>query len=338
MSANWRGVARTNLVKTRWVIAVFFMIYMALGALIDWIYFSHQYPPSGDWELSGSIAFMMVLAFSSYLSGRFFAKSMMLHGLEYQEVNAYSTEKTDQVLYGIVEEMKIAASLNYMPKVYVAHCGYMNAFATGWNEKNAAIVISQPLIKALTRDELQAVVAHEITHIRNQDVRLSSSIFVMSGLLLFLIDVIFRSMLYGGGSRRKEKGGAALVLVVVCALRILLPVITMALGMFLSRSRELMADSGAVELTRQNEPLACALIKIHQQHQANQELRDEYAHMPNESLRSGSYLYDPRISGFKNWLNVSQWLSSHPSLDQRLKKLGCAHKLSGHLEKDKINS
>jgi heat shock protein HtpX len=104
----------------------------------------------------------------------------------------------------------------------------------------------------------------------------------------------------------------------------------MALGMFLSRSREFMADSGAVELTRQNEPLARALIKIHQQHQTDQSLNDEYANMPNESLRSGSYLYDPRMSGFKNWLNVGQWFSSHPSLDQRLKQLGYQPQKTSH--------
>jgi heat shock protein HtpX len=330
MTGNWRGVARKNLVKSRWVIASFFMIYAALGALIDWIYFYSQHQIPTQFELSGTIIFMVVLAGLSYLSGRFFAKTMMLHGLEYQEVNADSEVEEDQALYGIVEEMKIAASLNYMPKIYVANCGYMNAFATGWNEKNAAIVITRPLMNILTRDELQAVVAHEITHIRNQDVRLSSSVFVMSGLLLFLIDVIFRSLIYGGASRRREKGGVLPILLLVFALRIILPIVTMALGMFLSRSREFMADSGAVELTRQNEPLARALIKIHQQHQTDQSLNDEYANMPNESLRSGSYLYDPRMSGFKNWLNVGQWFSSHPSLDQRLKQLGYQPQKTSH--------
>lgn len=322
MRGDWRGIAKKNKARTRWVILAFFLIYAVLGTVIDWIYLYSEGQFSTEFEISVTVIFMLTLAFSSYLAGRFFAKSMMLQGLDYHEIKAQSDQQEDKVLYGIVEEMKIAASLNYMPKVYIANCSFMNAFATGWNEKNAAIVITRPLMDALNRDELQAVVAHEITHIRNQDVRLSSSIFVMSGLLLFLIDVIFRSVIYGGESKQKEKGGALPVLLVVLALRILIPFITMALGMFLSRSREFMADSGAVELTRQNEPLARALIKIHQQHQSQASLGDEYANMPNESLRSSSYLYDPRMAGFQNWLNISQWFSSHPSLEQRLKELG----------------
>ena len=281
--AGWRQQVQRNNRRSYMVVTAFITLYVLLGILIDWLFFYHG-SISGQAYLKNflsqptaafSMVVMFVLAVSSFCAGRFFARPMMIKGLEYHEVTAQADTPQDKMLFNIVQEMKIAASLRYTPRVYVADVPFPNAFATGWSEKNAAIVITKPLLDMLSRDELQAVVAHELIHIRNQDIKLISSIFVMSSLILFVVDVMFRSVIYGGSRRGREKGGAPIVLLVVILLRVLMPIITMALTMFLSRSREFLADSGAVQITRQNEPLGRALTKIHDSHIAKKDLQEE---------------------------------------------------------------
>ena len=207
--------------------------------------------------------------------------------------------------------------------VSIVDSNMMNAFATGWNDKNAAIAITRPLLNVLTREELQAVIAHEISHIRHQDIRLISSVMVMSSLLLFIIDVT-RSFIYqraphyGGRSRQNNAGGALLILIVLMVLRLVLPIITMALTVFLSSFREIMVDAYWCAMTCQKYFISRAESKytIHVEHP--QESQDAYRNCPNESLRSSSYLYDQRTAGIKNLLNINQWFSSHPSLKDRL--------------------
>ena len=99
----------------------------------------------------------------------FFGDKASLAGTRAEEVILDSKDPMHKKLYNVVEEMKIAASMRYMPKIYLLNVDYMNAFATGWREENAQIAITKPLFDALSRDELQAVIAHELTHIRNQE-------------------------------------------------------------------------------------------------------------------------------------------------------------------------
>ena len=341
--ADWRFHVKKNKRKSMYVILSFILIYALVGLVLDWIYLKPHWMSTerylllvlSDPKFSFFVIAMMAVALVSLLVGRFFTRAMMMNGLEYHEVSAQSESKEEIALYNIVEEMKIAARLRAMPRIYIVDSNMMNAFATGWNDKNAAIAITRPLLNVLTREELQAVIAHEISHIRHQDIRLISSVMVMSSLLLFIIDVVFRSFIYqraphyGGRSRQNNAGGALLILIVLMVLRLVLPIITMALTMFLSRSREFMADAGCVQMTRQNEPLARALIKIHNAHVEHpQESQDAYRNCPNESLRSSSYLYDQRTAGIKNLLNINQWFSSHPSLKDRLIALNALHLLS----------
>lgn len=315
-SMNWREVVKMNRRRTIYVLISFLAIYSGLGLLFDLYLLENE-----SFEPAFMIGFFAVSTLVIIL-GIFFGSRASLAGTGATQVTAMDRDPAHKKLYNIVEEMKIAASLRYMPKVYILNVNYMNAFASGWSEKNACVAISRPLLEALTRDELQAVMAHELTHIRNQDTRLLLAVSVMANFSVFLIDILFRSMLHSRGGS-KGKGKNAGVVLGILAARILLPVLTAVLIFYLSRKREFMADAGGVELTRDNQSMANALIKIHEAHTTHKEKYSAaYADTDHESMRSLSYLYDPRTCGIRNRLNLSELFSTHPSLDKRLEALG----------------
>jgi heat shock protein HtpX len=156
-----------------------------------------------------------------------------------------------------------------MPKVYLIDDTAMNAFATGRDPKHAAVAITTGLRSKLTRDELQGVIAHELSHVRHYDILYAMLMAVMVGTLVMLCDVFLRSLMYGGGSRRRSSrddrgGGGAQVILAVLALvlAILAPILARIIQMALSRQREYLADAGSVELTRNPDGLASALAKL----------------------------------------------------------------------------
>ncbi len=176
----------------------------------------------------------------------------------------------DPELFNVVEEMAIAAGLP-MPKVYLIDDPAPNAFATGRDPEHAVIAITSGLRQKLQRDELQGVIAHEISHIRNYDIRLMLLMAVLVGMIVMLAD-LFRQMLWsssGGRSRSssdsKGSGGGwvALVLIVIAIiLSIVAPILAQIIQLAVSRQREYLADATAVELTRYPQGLANALRKI----------------------------------------------------------------------------
>ena len=173
-------------------------------------------------------------------------------------------------LFNIVEEMSIAAGLP-MPKVYIINDHAPNAFATGRNPKSASIAVTAGLLAKMNRDELQGVVAHEMSHILHRDILYVTLAGIMLGAVAMLSHIFMRSMFYSsmGGSRRRYSGGgkgsgggAALMLLLAIVAAILVPILTQLLYFALSRKREYLADAGAVRLTRYPEGLASALEKL----------------------------------------------------------------------------
>jgi heat shock protein HtpX len=169
-------------------------------------------------------------------------------------------------LINVVEEMAIASGLP-RPAVYVVPDADPNAFATGSTPETSAIAVTQGLLDSLTREELQGVVAHEMSHIRNYDVRLMTVVAALLGAILLLADWARRSLWYGGGSRRRRSsgasGGAGIILLVVWLLGIILaPIIGQIMAMAVSRRREYLADASGAELTRNPLGLANALKKL----------------------------------------------------------------------------
>jgi heat shock protein HtpX len=169
-------------------------------------------------------------------------------------------------LFNVVEEMKIAAALPKMPKVYLIDDMAMNAFATGRSPDDAAVAVTAGLLGRLNRDELQGVVAHEMSHILNRDVLLMSMVGVTLGALVMISQVFLRSLYFGGSSRRyrssRANGGQALILVVAIVGAILAPILAQLIYFAVSRRREYLADANAAVLTRYPEGLASALEKL----------------------------------------------------------------------------
>lgn len=223
-------------------------------------------------------------------------------------------------LDNVVEEMSLAAGLP-KPKVYVIPDPDPNAFATGRDPEHASIAVTRGLLDAVTRDELQAVVAHELSHVRNLDIRLMTVIAAMVGTLVLLSDWTGRGLRHspGGGSSRRSRGkskgdGAAIILLVIWIIAILLaPVIGQMLAMMVSRGREYLADASGAELTRNPLALASALEKI------------DHAAAPTASVKRGTAhlcIADPlgRSIGLKQgWM--PDLLASHPPMANRITAL-----------------
>lgn len=269
-----------------------------------------------------ALGFGSVSAFTTYFSGDRAVlastgavpidRALPLGGTE------HDTLKLRQ-LDNVIEEMSIAAGLP-KPKVYVIPDPDPNAFATGRDPEHASIAVTQGLLDAVTRDELQGVVAHELSHVRNLDIRLMTVIAAMVGTIALLSDWAGRGLRYGsaggrgGKGRSKSKGGAAIILLVIWIVAIVLaPVVGQMLAMMVSRRREYLADASGAELTRNPLALARALEKI------------DLAHTPTESVKRGTAhlcIADPlgRTLGLRQgWL--PDLLASHPPMENRITAL-----------------
>jgi heat shock protein HtpX len=177
-------------------------------------------------------------------------------------------KQDDPQLFNVVEEMAIAAGVP-TPKIYLINDTAPNAFATGRDPQHAVVAITVGLRTKLTRDELQGVIAHEMSHIRNFDIRFAMLMAVMVGVIALLADFFLRYTWWGGGRRssrsseRSGGGGAALIILVVALiLSIIAPIIAKIIELAVSRQREYLADASGVELTRNPDGLASALQKI----------------------------------------------------------------------------
>lgn len=329
--ADWRATIAKNTRKTYVVIALFLAIYACLGLMIDVFIQSGHYGYVPLWQLlmaliqfelfpTATLVMLCVAGLSLLITFKLHDK-IMLMGANAREITpANAQNHTEKQLYNIVEEMKVSAGLNYMPKVFIMDEDYMNAFASGYSEKSAIVAITRGLLSKLDRAELTAVMAHEISHIRHLDIKLTLTASVLANLMIIVLDILFYQAIFSHRNERQGRGNGLFIAIMI--LRYLLPIITLVLTLFLSRTREYMADAGCVQLMRDNEPLARALIKIHQDHQVNAErYAQEYAH-PNESVRREAYIYDPAVAGIGAVKAVSNVFATHPSLESRLDALG----------------
>jgi heat shock protein HtpX len=280
------------------------------------VLFSFQVFPYATFIMAAIAVISLLVTFSMY-------DKIMLLGTNSREITPKTAKSHEEKqLYNVIDEMKVASGLSYMPKVYIIDADYMNAFASGYSEKSAMVAITRGLMQKLNREELQAVMAHELSHIRHHDIKLTLTVAVLTNIMLIVIDLLFYNMLFRGNRRDNGEGNKGQIFfIVIMILRFVLPIITVMLAMFLSRTREYMADAGAVELMRDNEPLANALKKITYDHRDNAKAySDQYGDTAHEDVRRASYIYDPsKIDPVKS---VTSKFSTHPSLEQRLKALG----------------
>jgi heat shock protein HtpX len=335
-AVNWRNTIQQNNRRTFMVIAIFIGIYLGLGLLVDTYLYAGTYPFADLATIFTALItlqlfpiatiVMLGVAGVSLFVTYTFADQLMLLGTTYHEITPETANtQAEKQLYNVVEEMKIAAGLKYMPKLYIIDADYMNAFASGFSEKSAMMAITRGLMQKLDRDELQAVMAHELSHIRHMDIKLTLTASLLANLTLMVLDMFFYQAMF---SRRDREGNSRNNLaIIIIILRYLLPVINIALLFYLSRTRELMADAGAVELTRANEPLARALIKISDDHTNHQDTYNAaYQQTAHESVRREAYIFDPMQAGIKDIASINDLFSTHPSLEKRLEALGYRRK------------
>lgn len=333
-TADWRQSLRRNQRRTMLVIAVFILIYVALGFLIDLFINAEKYPQASLSAISHALFTLQLTPYATLITTVValislwvtyaFADKLMLLGTEYHEVTANNAQNLlEKQLYNTIEEMKVAAGLRYMPRVFIIEADYMNAFASGYSEKSAMVAITRGLLEKLDRAEIQAVMAHELSHIRHLDIKLTLTASVLSNLMLMLIDILFFGVVFGGRRSGRDREGGNWLFLIIVILRYLLPLITVLLMLFLSRTREYMADAGAVELMRDNEPLARALLKIQGDYDTNQnKYAAEYSRTPHEAVRREAYIFDPTTAGLTAKQATSDFFSTHPNLVKRLTAIG----------------
>ncbi len=228
-------------------------------------------------------------------------------------------KKDDPQLFNVVEELAIAAGVP-MPRVFLIQDEAINAFATGRDPEHGAVAITTGLRARLTRDELAGVMAHELSHIRNYDIRFAMLMATMVGLIVFACDAFWRVLFYGrlaGGSRRGGggKGNAAMLIVVVVAviLAIIAPMLAMLIRFAVSRQREYLADAGAVELTRYPAGLISALEKLGASKTPLKGANRATAHM---------FIVNPLRNAMRGkGHEVSSAFRTHPPLHDRIDRL-----------------
>lgn len=276
--------------------------------LIGYVFGSFYEPDAG-----GFIGIFFALILWSILSMvSYFGGSKILLGISgAKEVS----QEIHPQLFNVVEEMKIASSFPYMPKVYIIDDPAPNAFATGVKPEKTAIAVTSGLLERLSRYELQGVVAHEMSHIINRDVLLMTFAGMMLGAITIISEVFLRGLYFGGGSRYKSKsskssGQAQLIIMIVAlVLAILAPILARLLYFAISRKREYLADASAVRLTRYPEGLASALEKI-----SNSDLDLQKAN----KITAPMYIVNPLK---KKGMKLSDLSSTHPPISERIRIL-----------------
>lgn len=228
---------------------------------------------------------------------------------------AKEIEKKDYPqLFNVVEELSIAAGLP-MPRVFVIETDAPNAFATGSDPQHAAVAITTGLLNKLNRDEVQGVMAHEIGHIRNFDIRYTMLMAMLAGAIVMLSEVFLRMMWFSGGGRSRrrssrEGGGNAQVVFMLIGilLAILAPLLTTLIRLALSRQREYLADASAVEFTRNPGGLMSALAKI----------SGDSTPMETSKVTAPLYIVNPKL-GLRG--GGSSLFSTHPPTQERIARL-----------------
>lgn len=215
------------------------------------------------------------------------------------------TKTENAYLYNMVENLCIANG-QPIPKVHIIPDDAINAFATGRNPEKASIAVTTGALSKLTNEELEGVIAHELSHVKNYDIRVMTIVIIMVGIVSLLADWMLRAHLFGGRRRDSDNQGAGALAIVGIVLIILSPIFAQLIQLAVSRRREYLADASGVLLTRYPDGLANALQKIKQENQPMRTKNHATAHL---------YIANP-FGG-----KITNLFATHPPIDERIKRL-----------------
>lgn len=248
--------------------------------------------------------FMIISGIMSFVS-YYYSDKIVLGMYKAKQIS----KKDNSDLYNVVENLSIASG-QPMPKTYIINDSALNAFATGRDPKHAAIAATTGILQVLKKSELEGVIAHELSHVKNYDTRLMSVVAIIVGSLALLSDFFLRSLWFRGNSDNDRRGGNAIFMIIAIAAAILAPIAATMIQLAISRRREFLADADGVLLTRYPEGLATALEKIAQNpsvKHANHATAHLFISNPFKDRKAASWL--------------SNLYSTHPPVQERIRIL-----------------
>ncbi|WP_350913135.1 zinc metalloprotease HtpX [Providencia huaxiensis] len=308
---DFRNVIRKNNIRTRLVVMSYIFLMLIIGLLadvathpneqLDLVYNAMMFVTFHELPIATFI--VLGLTFLGLVYIHFRGHKMMLAGMNAREItqeNANSPQ--EKQLFNIIEELSLSASLGYIPRLYILETDEPNAFAAGWNNRNALVGVTRGLLQTLNRQEVQAVLAHEVGHIIHGDSKLTLYVGILANVILTVTNLFSQIFIRTAGRSRNNAANKAQMILLV--LNFVLPWITQILYFYLSRTREYMADAAAVDLTSDNQAMISALKKISGNHETH-----EYDNSTTgQAYRKAAYIFNKGDSVF----------STHPSIENRI--------------------
>lgn len=293
--ASLYTISERNSLRTWVYLALFFVFFILIGWFIS--------------HLMGTQIILWIavaLAVIMNLIAYWYSDKIVLRLSKAKEVKKEEAPE----LFRVTENLCIASGLP-MPRLYLIEEAQPNAFATGRDPKHGVIVVTKGLLDRLDRSELEGVIAHELAHIGNRDILLSTAIVVLVGAIVLLTDMFFRMVFWGSLMGRRDGQGGIIMLVIALALLIIAPLFAYMMKFAISRKREFLADATGALLTRYPDGLARALEKISHDPNSMKTANDATAHM---------YFVNPfRGKEAKAWLH--KLFMTHPPVDERVRAL-----------------
>lgn len=290
-----------QIARNKWRSFFLILFFLCLIFALSWVF--GELTGLGPHGLVIAVIIAVAMTFGSY-----YASDKIVLAIS----RAKPVKKEDYpYLYNVVEGLTIAAGLPKL-RCYIIDDTAPNAFASGRNPKNSVIVVTKGLLEKLNRAELEGVIAHEMSHIKNYDILVQTLAVVMVGIVALLSDWILRTLFWGRGRRRsdsKGRGGAEIFIVVGLVLAVLSPIIAQLLRLAISRKREFLADANGAFLTRYPPGLASALKKLAADREPLEAANKATAHL---------YIVNP-LKDFKG--KVNKLFSTHPPVEERIAAL-----------------
>jgi len=288
-----------NIRKTWILIILFLTLIIALGYIFGRVF-------ENPGILFFAVAFSILMSFASY----WWSDKIVLFMSGAHEID----QESNKSLYRLVENLCITAGLP-LPKIYIIDDEAMNAFATGRDPKHAVIALTSGLVKKLNKLELEGVIAHELAHIGNRDMLLSTVLVILVGFVTLLADWFWRFGFFGFGEKRRDRREETtqfemLVLLLAIALSVVAPLVAILIQLAVSRSREFIADATGALLTRYPEGLASALEKIASD-----------PHVLRVANKATAHLYINNPLKEKEHGFLVRLFSTHPPIEERIKAL-----------------